>query len=237
MESTIALGGEPRWLVEIDARPDATVALRDYFLRLGVSARVAAPGLVELFGSEEESALHEYTRSWAQTNRIAADLRPAEPSAAAPVHAVPAVGGAPMPPPRLGEVLRRKGLITEAQLDAGLQESRRTGELLGVALLRTKVIFEDELARTLSEQLAIPYVSIGGVGVDAAVARMLPQSVGLELAAIPVRLKDEGVQVAFAFPTSPEAIDGVRAYIPRMLVAVAELSDIRGAWARFSPSA
>jgi hypothetical protein len=59
---------------------------------------------------------------------------------------------------------------------------------------------------------------------------MLPHSVGLQLAAIPVRLKDGAVQVAFADPTDEAAINGVRAYIPRMLRAVAELTDIRVAW-------
>lgn len=227
MESTISQGGEREWLVEIGERPDSAIALRDYFLRLGISAHVAAPGLVELTTSEDESELEEYTRNWADVNGIAAGLRPAKPAAIASVRAI---GGSPLPPPRLGEVLRRKGLISEAQLDAGLVEARRTGELLGLVLLRTRVIFEDELARTLSEQLGIPYVSLGGVGVDAGVVRLLPESVGLQFAAIPVRLKGEEVQVAFADPTDSAAIDGVRTYVPNMRVAVAELSEIRGAW-------
>jgi len=227
MESAIAHSGEGQWLVELEARPEAAAALRDYFMRLGISARIAAPALVELTGDEDEATLREYTQSWASTNGIAADLRPGKPAAPSSARAV---GGLPAPPPRLGEVLRRKGLISEEQLDAGLAEAHRTGELLGVVLLRKRVIFEDELARTLSEQLAIPYVSIGRVGVDVAAARMLPQSVGLQVAAIPVRLKDDGVQVAFADPTDSVAIDRVRAYVPKISLAVAELSDIRGAW-------
>lgn len=226
MDSTITHGGEREWLVELGEGADAA-ALRDYFLRLGVEARIAAPGLVEVTGDEEASALEEYTRNWAQVHGVSADLRPTRVAAPAPA---PALGGAPAPPPRLGEVLRRKGLITEEQLEAGLHEARTTGELLGLVLLRSRVIFEDDLARTLSEQLAIPYVSIGRVGVDVGVARMLPHSVGLQLAAIPVRLKDGAVQVAFADPTDEAAINGVRAYIPRLLRAVAELTDIRVAW-------
>lgn len=226
MDSTIATSDQ-RWLVDVRTRPDRAVALRDYFLRLGVSARLVGPALVELGGSEDESTLREYTGNWARVNRVDAQLRRGE-AAAEP--APRAVGGVPLPPPRLGEVLRRKGLLTEEQLDAGLKESRATGELLGVALLRLGVIFEDELARTLSEQLGIPYVGVGVVGVDVDAASMLPRDVGLRLAAIPVRVKDEAIQVAFADPTDSVAIDGVKVYISRMRLAVAELSAIREAW-------
>jgi MshEN domain len=224
VDSTIAHDLQTPWLVDISRRPDLAVRLRDYFLRLGVSARLVAPALVELTGPEDEATLQEYTDSWVQVHGVATPLRQTKASTPAPAGAIGASR------PRLGEVLRCKGLITDEQLDAGLKESRRTGELLGLVLLRTSVIFEDELARTLSEQLNIPYVSIGSVGVDTGAARVLPQDVGLQLAAIPVRFKGNAVQVAFADPTDSAAIDGVRAYVPQMRLAVAELSAIRMAW-------
>ena len=99
--------------------------------------------------------------------------------------------------------MRRKGLITDEQLDEGLIQARTTGELLGVVLLRMGVIFDEELARTLSEQLAIPYVSIGRVGVDAGAVRLLPRDVGPRFAAVPVRFKGTAVQVAFADRPTP----------------------------------
>lgn len=225
METTFAHGGRQRWLVDVGMRPDMAAPLRDYYLRLGLSARLAVPGVVELIADEDEATLREYTRSWERLNGVAAGLRGPE-----AVDAPGLLSLSVAPPPRLGEVLRRKGLIADEQLEAGLEESRRTGELLGVVLLRLGFIFEEELARTLSEQLALPYVSVGRVGVDAAVVRMLPSEVGLRLAAIPVRFKQDAVQVAFADPTDSTVLDGVRAYVPQLLVAVAELSEIRAAW-------
>ncbi|HZD87608.1 MAG TPA: hypothetical protein VE088_06350 [Gaiellaceae bacterium] len=232
MESTFAPGTNQRWLVDVGMRPDAAAPLRDYYLRLGLSARLAAPGVVELTTDEDEPALQEYTRNWERVNGVAAGLRRSDPAEAPGLLPV-----ALAPTPRLGEVLRRKGLITEQQLEAGLNESHARGELLGIALLRMGVIFEEELARTLSEQLKLPYVSVGRVGVDAAAARMLPASVGLRLAAIPVRFKQNAVQVAFADPTDSTALDGVRGYVPQLLVAVAELSEIRAAWREVAPAA
>ena len=92
------------------------------------------------------------------------------------------------------------------------------------------MIFEDELARTLSEQLSIPYLSIMRIGFDSYAARLLPPEVGAAVAAIPVRITGSTVHVAFADPTDPQAISAVREHVPKIEIAVAELSDIRLAW-------
>lgn len=232
MDGTIATAPERRWLVDIRSRPDAAAAVRDYFLRLGVSAELTAPGVVGLTSGEDEATLKEYTRNWAKINGIAVALGPADP-VQPKSQPLTNPGGYR---PKLGEVLKRKGLITDQQLETGLIQASATGELLGVVLLRLGFIFEDELARTLSEQLAVPYVSIGRVGVDRGAMRLLPWQVGLNLAAIPVRVKGDAVQVAFADPTDPAALEGVRTHVPRVYVAVAELSDIRSAWAQVTPA-
>jgi type IV pilus assembly protein PilB len=145
-----------------------------------------------------------------------------------------AAAATPPPRPRLGELLIRKGFIDEAQLAQALGEAQTTGELLGVVLLRTRMIFEDELARTLSEQLSVPYINIAHLGVDAAVVRLMPPEVGMSAAAIPVRMRSDGVQVAFGDPTDPKALTAVEAHLPRISLAVAELSQIKRAWQKFA---
>lgn len=232
LNGTIATAPERRWLVDIRSRPDAAAAVRDYFLRLGISADLAAPGVVGLTSGEDELTLKEFTQNWAKINGIPVALGPADSVQTKPLP----LGNPGGYRPKLGEVLRRKGLISERQLETGLIQAQATGELLGVVLLRLGFIFEDELARTLSEQLAVPYVSIGRVGVDRGAMRLLPPEVGLNLAAIPVRVKGDSVQIAFADPTDPKALEGVRAHVPRVSVAVAELSDIRSAWRQVAPA-
>jgi hypothetical protein len=68
------------------------------------------------------------------------------------------------------------------------------------------------------------------VGVNPAVARLLPPDVGGAAAAIPVREIGSTVQVAFADPTDPRALAAVGLHLPSIQPAVAELSDIRLAW-------
>jgi hypothetical protein len=215
-----------RWRIELSDRADLVFSLRDYFRRLGLVAEVESPTLVELRTEKPPSEIEEYVAEWARVN-------------GAPLHAgqvrqelllLPPPPG--MGPPRLGELLISKGYITEEQLAGALTESRATSDLLGVVLLREQLIFEDELARTLSEQLDIPYISVMRVGFNMHVAQMIPSAVGKAAAAIPVREIGDKVQVAFADPTDPQALEAVDRYLHKIeiAVAVAELSDIRLAW-------
>ena len=119
-----------------------------------------------------------------------------------------------------------KGLITEAQLSQGLAESYSSGVLLGRVLLRQQWIFEDELARTLAEQLNLPYVNLRHTGVDRALARLLPFEVGMHFAAIPIGFHGDRVRVAFADPIDEQAHEAVTAHFAHFDRVVAELSDI-----------
>jgi Type II secretion system (T2SS), protein E, N-terminal domain len=132
--------------------------------------------------------------------------------------------------PRLGDLLLAKGLITHEQLGQALVESKATGVLLGQVLVQKRWVFDDELARTLAEQLDVPYVNLSLVGVHDKVRKMLPPEVGRRYAAIPVRMLPTRVQVAFADPSDPEALSVVGDYIPGVEPAVAPFSDIEMAW-------
>jgi len=59
---------------------------------------------------------------------------------------------------KLGELLIRRGILTQTQLDMALSEHNRSGEMLGKALIRLGFITEEQLLTTLAEQLAIPFV-------------------------------------------------------------------------------
>jgi hypothetical protein len=131
---------------------------------------------------------------------------------------------------RLGDLLLSKGMITGSQLEDALSESRAGGELLGRILLRRRLIFEDELARTLAEQLRIPYVNLRSAGIDYAVARLIPTETGLHFAAVPIGVLGERVRVAFADPCDQRAHEAVRVHIANYEGVVAELSDIERAW-------
>jgi hypothetical protein len=147
-------------------------------------------------------------------------------------------GDRPPPPlgrkPRLqlGELLIEKGLITQAQLDEALTERRLQGGLLGEALVRLGFVFEDELARTLAEQAAVPFVNLEANSVDRYAAGTLPRSLGESLPALPVRFTPEGdLVIAVADPTDETLLPRFREAINcPMVLTVAAASSIRNTW-------
>jgi len=220
-----AIPARLRWRIEASGRADLMFSLRDYFRRLGCEAAVASATVLELETDEPAEAIEAYVGDWARVNGTPLHLEQVREERQMLVPP-PAASGAP----RLGTLLVGKGYVTEEQLAGALAESHATKDLLGVVLLRKQLIFEDELARTLSQQLAIPYISIRVVGVDASVMGLLPASVGAAAAAIPVRAIGDAVQVAFADPTDQQALAMVSRHLKKVEIAVAELTDIRFAW-------
>jgi Type II secretion system (T2SS), protein E, N-terminal domain len=201
------------------------VRLRDYFLRLGARAEIVASdsGVVVLVESDDLDVT-AYLDNWTTINGIQASVT------RTPARKPSAIGQVPSPRPRLGDLLLGKGMITEPQLREGLSESYTSGELLGRIMLRHRWIFEDELARTLAEQLHLPYVNIRHTGVDRATARMMPSETGIHFAAIPLGFRADRVRVAFADPCDDQAREAVTAYFPHFDSVVSELSDIEQAW-------
>jgi len=140
--------------------------------------------------------------------------------------------------PRLGELLVRKGYLSADQIEWALQRAKEEKELLGVILLRERLMFDVDLARTLSEQLDVPYIDIMQLGVDHGAVRLLDPEVGLNAVAIPIRtLQDGSVMVGFGDPLDHDAVDLVTAQLPRISTAVCEVSAIVRTWRRIAPDA
>jgi hypothetical protein len=217
-------GGVNLWRISLGDRSDLVFHLRDYFRRHGINAEVCAPTEVELSTDVVGAELGKFLADWSRVLDVPARF------VAKPARIPHLETTAAKPPPRLGALLISKGFISKEQLELALNETRETGEMLGSLLLRKQWIFEEELARTLSEQLSIPYLSIGWIGVNPEVAKLVPREIGERVSAIPVRSDRECVQVAFADPTDPTAVEAIHSYLGNISAAVAEMSDIHLAW-------
>ena len=174
---------------------------------------------------DDDSTVDAYLGSWTAINNIPALAEPMPAEATVVAHPASTFRV------RLGDLLLGKGLITKAQLAQGLAESHDSGELLGRVLLGHEWLFEDELARTLAEQLDLPYMNLRLIGVNQSAASLMPVAMGLRVAAIPISFFSSGkVRVAFADPCDEQAQQAVAAHVDDFTVVVAELSDIEMAW-------
>jgi hypothetical protein len=218
--------------VELGNRADLAFMLRDFLRRNGIETEVSGPTALELTTGARKNEIVRLLEQWITVTNVPARIvgQPLLLGEAKKDDTGPSR-------PRLGELLVARGFITEEQLALALNEARETGELLGVVLLSKQLIFEDELARTLSQQLSVPYISVMRVGVDPQTANTMPSDEGRRVAAIPVRKDGGEVQVAFADPTDREALEVVHRYIDSVRIAVSELSDIRMAWRQYGHAA
>jgi type IV pilus assembly protein PilB len=137
------------------------------------------------------------------------------------------------PRSHLGALLLRKGLLTHEELDHALQEKQQ-GELLGEALVRLRVCFEDDIARALGEQAQLDFVDIGITSVDRRAVQLLRKHDAEEMRAIPIRLHpDDSISVAVADPTDETLLPKLKLALGgrevRLLVTTP--SALRAAWA------
>jgi hypothetical protein len=137
------------------------------------------------------------------------------------------------PRSHLGAMLLRKGLITNDELDRALEEKQQ-GELLGEALVRQRICFEDDIARVLAEQANVDFVDIGVTSVDDRAAGLLTPAQAQDFRAIPIRIHSDGtVSVAVADPTDETLMPKLKLAIGqpvRLLVTMQ--SALRQSWAQ-----
>ncbi len=111
---------------------------------------------------------------------------------------------------RLGDLLLRKGLITEEQLREALEEQKKTHEKLGQILIQKGIISPSALSEILSAQTNIPSVNIEEFSIDPNVVSLLPEKFIRDNFIIPLRKTDGILEVACVPPINPEVLEDAR---------------------------
>ncbi|HSM35059.1 MAG TPA: ATPase, T2SS/T4P/T4SS family [Longimicrobiales bacterium] len=108
----------------------------------------------------------------------------------------------------LGQLLRAAEAITEAELQAALNEQRWTRERLGVVLIRNGT--EPEVvARGLAEQLRVPFVA-GPLAQDGEAASLLDPASAERARMLPLRIEGGAILAAVDDPLDAGALDELR---------------------------
>jgi type IV pilus assembly protein PilB len=103
---------------------------------------------------------------------------------------------------RLGEVLVREMLIPPGRLAEALLQQHASGKRLGELLVELGVLDEAGLAKALAAQMGLELIDLRDVELDPGALAMLPEAVARAAVVIPVRSTPEGLEVAFAEPSS-----------------------------------
>jgi type II secretory ATPase GspE/PulE/Tfp pilus assembly ATPase PilB-like protein len=102
---------------------------------------------------------------------------------------------------KLGELLIKKGVVTQAQLEVALREHTKTGELLGKSLVRLGFISEEQLLMTLAEQLSIQFIpSLKDKAVPDQVIKAVPARFVWHYKFMPLALRGDLLTIAISNP-------------------------------------
>jgi hypothetical protein len=110
---------------------------------------------------------------------------------------------------KLGELLLKANVLTEAQLKAALDEQKRWGGKLGEILVRMTFVTEDLMVKALARQLNITRVDLDPLPpTPKPVLHRIPHELARDLQAVALQLKDDKtLVVAMAEPTNLEHLD------------------------------
>jgi type IV pilus assembly protein PilB len=102
--------------------------------------------------------------------------------------------------PRIGDLLKARGLVTHEMLSEALMAENRSGKRLGAVLVEMGMLTERSLAEILAEQSGLDLVDLAHIQVDREIGLLLPEGDAKRLAAIPIAKNGERIDVAVADP-------------------------------------
>ena len=108
---------------------------------------------------------------------------------------------------RLGELLIRQGLLSDAQLQTALDEQKQTGRKLGRVLVERGYVSEDQISGAVAKQLQIPFINLRMHSPPAELVQRLPEAAARRFRAIILAQQDDSYQVGMADPTDLFAYD------------------------------
>lgn len=110
----------------------------------------------------------------------------------------------------IGQILISEGIITPEQLEAGLEEQKKTGEFICTVLARMGFAPEERVFNILSRQLRIPYLKLRDKQIELSVIRRVPAKFASHYKIIPVELSGNILTIAMADPRDIRTLDDIR---------------------------
>lgn len=111
---------------------------------------------------------------------------------------------------RLSEILIKKGIIDETNLNEALKIQKDKGGSLGDILVEQGIIGQKELMAVLSQELGIPPISLSKYKIDAEITKTIPKKIAVRYQIIPISKIGNVISVAMADPLNVFAMDDLK---------------------------
>ncbi|MDD5128481.1 MAG: ATPase, T2SS/T4P/T4SS family [Candidatus Omnitrophica bacterium] len=112
---------------------------------------------------------------------------------------------------KIGQMLINKKLITSEQLEEALTEQTRTGELLGVILIKKGFLNQEDFLKVLSEQFNVPFIKLKETTIDPLAIKKVPAKFAWYYKVMPVKFVDNKLLIASSDPL--RSLDDLRIFL------------------------
>ena len=131
---------------------------------------------------------------------------------------------------KIGEILIKKGFISQEQLIKAQNEQRLTQQKLGSIFVKFGYVTEKALIETLAEQLEIPHIVLEDYEIEAESLALISNKIAQEHLVLPLFLIGDTLTLAMANPQDISTIDSIRHLTGKQIEpAIASESDIKRA--------
>ena len=135
---------------------------------------------------------------------------------------------------KIGEILRKEGLITTNQLEEALAFQKKSGGRLGNILIRLGYIEENTILNVLSRVQNFPAVSIREDPPSKDVLALMPYAVARKYMAFPLRTAGKTLHITMSEPTDTSAVENLQADVKMSLaVSISMERDIVEAYRKY----
>jgi type IV pilus assembly protein PilB len=111
---------------------------------------------------------------------------------------------------KLGELLVKAGLISDAQLQKALEHQKSQGGKLGTNLVKLGLLKEDDITKVLSQQFGVPAIQLTTYEIDETIVKLVPSEVAQKYMVIPVNRHGATLTIAMVDPTNVFAMDDIK---------------------------
>lgn len=116
--------------------------------------------------------------------------------------------------PKIGEILIKKGMVSQEQLNAALEESRKTGEIIGKVMVRKGLITHEQLLEVLAEQLYLPFhASLREAAVSDDVVKAVPAKFVWHYKFMPLKIKGKVLTIAVSDPLAVWPMEDLKLHL------------------------
>lgn len=116
---------------------------------------------------------------------------------------------------RIGDLMVRRGVITEEQLLHALSMQKKTGAKLGNTLIELNLVTSQQFYEFLASQLDLSYIDLKHYDYKPDIVRLMPETAARRFRAIALSLENERMLVGLADPTDLHAYDELAKILKR----------------------